>query len=150
MKCPNCGYEGPDDALECAQCSVVFSKWNAREERNNQPQDQPAILAESAQGTTSSVFAGLPVKKLFWAGAILMFVAWVVSIAVMMNKSSLAKKQVATMRRRRQFIINAQKTADKARQLNADIMLRSLQVAEEVTGKQNMATGQAVQEADQQ
>lgn len=135
MKCPNCGYEGPDNALECAQCSIVFSKWKAREECNDQPQEQSAVLEQSTQGTASSVFAGLPVKKLIWAGAILMFVAWVVFIATVMNKSSLAKKQVATMRERRQYIINAQKAVEKAQQLNADIMLRSLQVAEEEAGK---------------
>ncbi len=135
MKCPNCGYEGPDDASECAQCAIVFSKWKARAERNDQPQDQPVILEQSAQSPASPVFARLPVKGLLWAGAIMMFVAWVVFIGIMMNKSSVAKKQVATMHRKRQLIIDAQKAVEKAQQLNADIMLRALQIDEEEAGK---------------
>lgn len=149
MKCPNCGYEGPDDASECAQCSIVFSKWKAREERNDQPQDQPAILEQSAQSPASSFFAGLPVQKLIWAGVILILVAGAASIAIMMKKSGEMAKKAAVTRWQKKHIINAQKAADKANQLNADIMLRALQVAEEATGEQDTAASQTVQEADQ-
>lgn len=34
MKCPNCGFEEETSgALECSRCSVVFSKWAAKLEK---------------------------------------------------------------------------------------------------------------------
>lgn len=56
MQCPNCERQNPEDAVECAFCSVIFAKFTARKQRTN-PEIQPEDFTspgEAPAATSSS------------------------------------------------------------------------------------------------
>ncbi|HAH32202.1 MAG TPA: hypothetical protein DCL44_07815 [Elusimicrobia bacterium] len=52
MKCPNCGFEETDGALECSKCSVIFAKLIAKQEKQAiMTASQPEIQAAPSYST---------------------------------------------------------------------------------------------------
>ncbi|MDO8803137.1 MAG: hypothetical protein Q7R35_01785 [Elusimicrobiota bacterium] len=58
MKCPNCGFEAPDDAAECRKCQVIFKKHG--ESAVNKALKQHVARAKGPVKDTSS-----PLPRLF-------------------------------------------------------------------------------------
>jgi len=53
MKCPNCGFEQPDNSETCPACGLIFSKWRARHSQSpaassiNPCLDQPSTVSSA-------------------------------------------------------------------------------------------------------
>lgn len=49
MNCPKCGYTNPDNALECVDCGVIFSRIASQERPAREGERESGGLGESAQ-----------------------------------------------------------------------------------------------------
>ena len=65
MKCPNCGYEHPDEFKECPECMIIFSEWQDNEEPTNDP-ILPPSKSQKKTSTSSRLAFFVLVGFLIW------------------------------------------------------------------------------------
>ncbi len=78
VKCPSCGAESADEALECAKCGVVFAKLRKIKEREK---------AEAAAGLDAEASPPPPDPEKLRFAAIAFVVAWLVLFSLYYMKA---------------------------------------------------------------